>query len=213
MGSPFSPALCGRVIAAQEEIWRRTFSITCSSMYRALLSLRYVDNRIWISERRFEQLPGVRLLLNNRFYGGDIALEDEPAYDFVGFSLDFEQRRIMYNRACQTSDLPSTKSAAPEHVLLSGVLALAHTIKKCSYPRAQALMDLRREITRALLEVLRADAAASDEEHSASHSASLSSALHDETFRNMLADFVEKTTQEVNDLQQRVRELENSVAR
>ena len=46
-------------IAAQEEIWRRTFSITCSSMSCNLLSLRYVDNRLWISERRFEQLPGV----------------------------------------------------------------------------------------------------------------------------------------------------------
>eukprot|EP00439_Symbiodinium_sp_Y106_P062315 s2134_g9.t1 len=32
MGSPLSPALCGMVIAAQEEIWRRTFSITCSTM-------------------------------------------------------------------------------------------------------------------------------------------------------------------------------------
>ena len=49
MGSPLSPVLCGMVIAAQEEIWRRTFSITCSSMSRNLLSLRYVDNRLWIS--------------------------------------------------------------------------------------------------------------------------------------------------------------------
>ena len=143
MGSRLSPALCGMVIAAQEEIWRRTFSITCSNMNQALLSLRYVDNRLWISESRFEQLLGIRLLLNNHFYGGSIIFEDEPAYDFVGFSLDFEQRRILYNRACQASDLPSTKPAAPQHVLLSGVLARAHTIKKCSYPRAQALMDLR----------------------------------------------------------------------
>ena len=143
MGSPLSPALCGMVIAAQEEIWRRTFSITCCSMNQAQLGLRYVDNRLWISESRFEQLPGIRLLLNNHFYGGSIILEDEPAYDFVGFSLDFEQRRILYNRACQASDLPSTKSAAPQPVLLSGVLARAHTIKKCSFPRVQALMDLR----------------------------------------------------------------------
>ena len=50
MGSPLSPVLRGMVIAAQEEIWRRTFSITCSSMSRNLLrlSLRYVDNRLWI---------------------------------------------------------------------------------------------------------------------------------------------------------------------
>ena len=82
MGSPLSPAFCGVVIAAQEEIWRHTFSITCSNMNRHLLSLRYFDNRLWISERRFEQLPGVRLFLNSRFYGGDIILEDEPAYDF-----------------------------------------------------------------------------------------------------------------------------------
>ena len=41
-------------------------------MSRNLLSLRYVDNRLWISERRVEQLPGVKLFLNSRFYGGDI---------------------------------------------------------------------------------------------------------------------------------------------
>ena len=43
MGSPLSPALRGMVIAAQEKIWRRTFSITRSSMSRnisAQLALR-----------------------------------------------------------------------------------------------------------------------------------------------------------------------------
>ena len=143
MGSPLSPALCGMVIAAQEEIWRRTFNISCSNMSRSLLGLRYVDNRLWLSESRFEQLPGIRLLLNNYFYGGSIILEEEPAFEFVGFTLDFEQRRILYSRACTTHDIPSTKSAAPQAVLLSGVLARAHTIKKCSHPGAQALMDLR----------------------------------------------------------------------
>ena len=143
MGSPLSPALCGMVIAAQEEIWRCTFNISCSNMSRSLLGLRYVDNRLWLSERRFEQLPGIRLLLNNYFYGGSIILEEEPAFEFVGFTLDFEQCRILYSRACTTHDIPSTKSAAPQPVLLSGVLARAHTIKKCSHPRAQALMDLR----------------------------------------------------------------------
>ena len=57
---------------AQEEIWRRTFSVTCSSMSHYLFSLRYVDNRLWISERRFEQLLGVKLFLNSKFFGGDI---------------------------------------------------------------------------------------------------------------------------------------------
>ena len=122
------------VIAAQEEIWRRTFNISCSNMSRSLLGLRYVDNRLWLSERLFEQLPGIRLLLNNYFYGGSITLEEEPAFEFVGFTLDFEQRRILYSRACTTHDIPSTKSAAPQPVLLSGVLARAHTIKKCSTP-------------------------------------------------------------------------------
>ena len=131
------------VIAAQEEIGRRTFSITCSSMSRNLLSLRYLDNRLWISERRFEQLLGVRMFLNSRCYGGDIILEDEPAYDFVGFSLDLHNRCIYYNRACQARELPSTYSASPEQVQLSGVLARAHTIKKCAHPKAQALSDLR----------------------------------------------------------------------
>ena len=72
-------------------------------------------------------------------------MEDEPAYDFVGFSLDLRNRRTHYNRACQARDLPSTYSASPEPVQLSGVLARAraHTIKKCAHPKAQALSDLR----------------------------------------------------------------------
>ena len=44
------------------------FSITCSSVSRNLLSLRYVDNRLWISERRFEQLPGVPTVLEQPFF-------------------------------------------------------------------------------------------------------------------------------------------------
>ena len=61
-------------------------------MNRNLLCLRYVDNRLWISEDRVASLPGVRLFLSNHFYGSDIALEDEPAYDLVGFSLDIPNR-------------------------------------------------------------------------------------------------------------------------
>ena len=91
-------------------------------------------------ERRFEQLPGVKLFLNSKFYGGGIVLEDEAAYGFVGFSLD---SRILYNRACQSEDRPSAFSASPQAVQLSGVLARAHTIKQCAHPRAQALSDLR----------------------------------------------------------------------
>ena len=112
-------------------------------MSRNLFSLRYVDNRLCISERRLEQLPGVRLFLNSRFYEGDIILEDEPAFDFVGFFLDLHNRRIHHNRACQARDLPSTYSASPEPEQLSGMLARAHTIKKCAHLKAQALSDLR----------------------------------------------------------------------
>ncbi|OLP77811.1 hypothetical protein AK812_SmicGene42086 [Symbiodinium microadriaticum] len=73
-------------------------------MNKSLLCLRYVDNRLWISEERVASLPGVRLFLSNHFYGGDILLEDEPAYDFVGFSLDIPARTIRYNRSCHFKD-------------------------------------------------------------------------------------------------------------
>ena len=43
----------------------------------------------------------------------------------------------------QARDLPSVRSASPENVLLSGILGREHTIKKCSLPEAQMLMDLR----------------------------------------------------------------------
>ena len=111
-------------------------------MNRSLLCLRYVDNRLWISEDRFAALPGIRLFLSSHFYGGNIVLEDEPAFDFVGFSLDIPDRVIRYNRSCQAKDLLSHLSASREAMLVSGILARAHTIKKCAFPPEQVQADL-----------------------------------------------------------------------
>ena len=70
----------------------------------------------------------------------------------------------------------------------------------------------RKAITRAL-EILGGDGSASEEENPPSHGSSTPSALRDRALRDMLADFIEKTTQDIHDLQQRVRELEQSVSR
>ena len=96
-------------------------------MNHSLLCLRCVDNRLWISDK-FATLPGVRLFLSNHSYGGIIVLEDEPAFDFVGFLLDVPERVIRYNRSRQAKDLPSHLSASPEAILASGILARAQTI-------------------------------------------------------------------------------------
>ena len=85
-------------------------------MSHYLFSLRYVDNRLWISERRFEQLLGVKLFLNSKFFGGDIVLQGEPAYDFVGFSLNLHNCRVLYNRASQYLFGISGSSAAQRGV-------------------------------------------------------------------------------------------------
>ena len=142
MGSPISPSLCSMVIAAQEEVWARTFRQTVRGLGSRFLSLRYVDNRLWMSDRSTARLPGVQLLLTSSFYGGRILLEDEPALDFLGFTLDLQKRSVMYNRACQAADLPNPQSAATPATLLSGVLARSHTIKRCSFPASQIRDDL-----------------------------------------------------------------------
>ena len=74
--------------------------------------------------------------------------------------------------------------------------------------------NARREaITRALLEILGGEDSAGEADNSSSRSPSTPSALRDSTFRDMLADFIEKTTQDINNLQQRVRELEQRLPR
>ncbi|OLQ03503.1 hypothetical protein AK812_SmicGene13568 [Symbiodinium microadriaticum] len=87
------PALCGMVVALQEEIWQRTFRQTCLSMNRSLLCLRYIDNRLWISEPAIA--TRVQLFLNNPFCGGDITLEDERKLGFEmsgkGWAVSWEQ--------------------------------------------------------------------------------------------------------------------------
>ena len=59
-------------------------------------------------------------------------LEDEPAFDFVGFSLDVPERVIRQSLVL---------SQVPE-LLVSGILARAHTIKKCARPAAHVQADL-----------------------------------------------------------------------
>ena len=74
--------------------------------------------------------------------------------------------------------------------------------------------NARREaIARALLEILAGDDSAGEADESTSHSPSISSVLRDPAFRDMLADFIEKTTQELINLQQRVQELEQRLQR
>ena len=121
----------------------RKFGSALSGKNRSILCLRYVDDHLCISEPAIAALPGVQLFLNDRCCGGDISFEDEPGFDFVGFTLGLQNRCVLYNRVCQAWDLPSVGSASPENVLLSGMLARAHTIKLCSFPEAQMLMDLR----------------------------------------------------------------------
>ena len=74
--------------------------------------------------------------------------------------------------------------------------------------------NARREaITRVLLEILGGEDSAGEADNSSSRSPSTPSALRDPAFRDMLADFIEKTTQDINNLQQRVRELEQRLQR
>ena len=74
--------------------------------------------------------------------------------------------------------------------------------------------NARREaITRALLEILGGDDSAGEEDNPPSRGSSTPSALRDHAFRDMLANFIEKTTQDINNLQQRVRELEQRLPR
>ena len=68
-----------------------------SGMNRSLLCLRYVDNRLWISEDCVAKLPGLLLFL------GGITLEDEPTVDFGGFTLDLQNNRLWQARACRAS--------------------------------------------------------------------------------------------------------------
>ena len=71
----------------------------------------------------------------------------------------------------------------------------------------------REAITRALLEILAGEDSAGEADDSTSRSPSIPSALRDPAFRDMLADFIEITTRDLNNLQQRVQELEQRLQR
>ena len=114
---------------------RRSSDVFC-------LFLWYVDNRLLFMPRHVSRQSCIQLLQNNHFHGGSIQLENLAEYYFLGFSLDFANGRILYNRKCCT-DLLDALNAALTSILLSGVLSRAHIIKMCSYPLEQVRYDLQ----------------------------------------------------------------------
>ena len=94
-----------------------------------------------ISEERFATLAGVRLFLSNHFYGGNIVLQDEPAFDFVGFSLDVPGELLGTIARAKPRTYPAMCLLLRK--LVRGILARAHTINKCAFPSAQVQADLR----------------------------------------------------------------------
>ena len=85
MGSPLSPALCMMVVALSEEIWYRTYRTTLSTMDLTARLLRYVDNRLCLSDPSWDYEICFANFLHPEFYGHPIILETEPDQEFLGF--------------------------------------------------------------------------------------------------------------------------------
>ena len=89
------------VVALSEEIWYRTYRTTLSSMDLTVRLLRYVDNRLCLSDPCWDYEICFANFLHPEFYGHPIILETEPDQEFLGFCIEFENCRFYRVRSCR----------------------------------------------------------------------------------------------------------------
>ena len=147
MGSPASPALCAMVVAVNEQVWIDSYKhiLKPSSLF---FRTRYVDNRLMIVPNRLLNLQCIQQVLHPEFYQPPILLEDEPAFQFLGFDIDLPNRRIVFCLPTSTDEFLHMNSAGTQATVLSSFSARILTARKNCFPdsefrkAAQALVKL-----------------------------------------------------------------------
>ena len=134
MGSPLSPALCMMVVALSEEIWYRTYRTTLSTMDLTARLLRYVDNRLCLSDPSWDYEICFANFLHPEFYGHPIILETEPDQEFLGFCIEFEPFALRYSPPRDFNQVMAPFSASPLAVQLSGFVSRLFLVAKCAHP-------------------------------------------------------------------------------
>ena len=134
MGSPLSPALCMMVVALSEEIWYRTYHTTLSTMDLTARLLRYVDNRLCLSDPCWDYEICFANFLHPEFYGHPIILETEPDQEFLGFCIEFEPFALRYSPPRDFNQVMAPFSASPLTVQLSGFVSRLFLVAKCAHP-------------------------------------------------------------------------------
>ena len=134
MGSPLSPALCMMVVALSEEIWYKTYRTTLSNMDLTARLLRYVDNRLCLSDPSWDYEICFANFLHPEFYGHPIILETEPDQEFLGFCIEFEPFALRYSPPRDFNQVMAPFSASPLAVQLSGFVSRLFLVAKCAHP-------------------------------------------------------------------------------
>ena len=113
----------GSRIALSEEIWYRTYRTTLSTMDLTARLLRYVDNRLCLSDPSWDYEICFANFLHPEFYGHPIILETEPDQEFLGFCIEFEPFARRYSPPRDFNQVMAPFSASPLAVQLSGFVS------------------------------------------------------------------------------------------
>ncbi|CAK0824869.1 unnamed protein product [Prorocentrum cordatum] len=157
IGSPLSPAWCTISVMQRERDWIRSALgrvLRCQDMWMAL---RYVDNRLVLG---FRNRSGVVLvpssLLDSELYLPPVALEKEPANDFVGVKIMTEGTTVETQYIVEGFDgiakrggvgsfpeqhrwrYRSSLSGGSQSVKVAGLLGRLHQAVRLSFPVPRA---------------------------------------------------------------------------
>ena len=137
MGNQISPILSTCVIVATEITWLRMYGQYAASAHMAdqLWIRRYVDNRaIIVDTEELHRNPHIWQLASLHFYNNPVQLEDENHNDFLGFSINANNRQVAYILHIQPWRYRLPQSAGSMKLRLSGYHSRKHMIEHTAYP-------------------------------------------------------------------------------
>jgi hypothetical protein len=84
-----------------------------------------------ILPKRLLEVQCMQEILSPEFYQTPILLEDEPGYQFLGFDVKLEERRVVFCLPTDTDEFLHVNSASASATLLSSFSARVLTAKNC----------------------------------------------------------------------------------
>ena len=143
IGNQVSPILCDIAVSYREHHWAQTCERFLMQSRLPLHIVRYVDNRLVLTDRRLLRQPDLQLFLSDNFYEHPVDLEAVDNGEYLGVSLQQPQLRLAFQQPFEDWKFKHARSANTSAQRLAAFRSRLRMAVKYTFPVDQKIQDVR----------------------------------------------------------------------